>query len=82
MKPTMQFRWVIRQNPSPNVEEVRAFSALRGVTLMQAKKEMINATKPVLQQWQEAEGWEHDDYVRAGGMWEDVPTVIEPHELA
>jgi len=33
-------------------------------------------SNPVLQQWHEAEGWEHDDYVSAGGEWQDVETVI------
>lgn len=25
-----------------------------------------------LQQWYMAEGWEHPDYVEAGGYWQDV----------
>lgn len=31
----------------------------------------------ILQQWWEAEGWEHPDTVSAGGRWEDVPTEDE-----
>jgi hypothetical protein len=30
----------------------------------------------VLQQWYEAEGWEHKDIVAQGGYWEDVPFVL------
>lgn len=32
-----------------------------------------------LQQWYEAEGWEHPDYVKVGGFWEDVEiSLVEP----
>jgi len=37
-----------------------------------------NATLRVLalQQWFEAEGWEHEDIVKQGGYWQDVPVVM------
>lgn len=34
-------------------------------------------TRRVLQQWWEAEGWEHEAYVKAGGEWQDVPLETE-----
>lgn len=34
--------------------------------------EGCSKTVRVLQQWWEAEGWEHEVYVRAGGEWQDV----------
>jgi hypothetical protein len=34
-----------------------------------------------LQQWYEAEGWEHPDIVTNGGYWEDVPvSSTEPEQ--
>lgn len=40
----------------------------------------------VLQQWFQAEGWEHDETVKNGGYWEDVPvapdTADPPPDLA
>lgn len=34
-------------------------------------------TYRVLQQWWDAEGWEHPDYVKQGGEWRDVPLEKE-----
>jgi hypothetical protein len=29
-----------------------------------------------LQQWHEVEGWEHSDFIKQGGKWEDIPIVF------
>ena len=31
----------------------------------------------VLQQWWDAEDGDHEDYVKAGGEWRDVPLEVE-----
>lgn len=39
--------------------------------------ENISVYKHILQQWWEAEGWEHSDTVKAGGEWQDIPIEEE-----
>ncbi len=34
-----------------------------------------------LQQWQEADGWEHPDIVAQGGYWEDIEVVTVEDKL-
>lgn len=33
------------------------------------------------QQWLEAEGWEHDDIIKIGGFWENIPIEIDVDPL-
>ena len=33
-----------------------------------------------LQQWYAVEGWEHEDYIRNGGWWQDVPVSRTSNE--
>lgn len=77
MKPTTRLRWLVRQNTPPTAAEVRAYVAQYGVAMMDAKRILHARQPPVLQQWHEVEGWEHDDYLAAGGEWRDVETEFE-----
>lgn len=76
---TTQFRWLVREN-KVTAEQVRTYVLEHFVPMDVAKRTLTNRKPPVLQQWFEAEGWEHADYVAAGGYWEDVPIVTEPSD--
>ena len=79
MKPTMQFRWLVRRNQMPTAVEVISRSEREGCSKMEAKRRLLDVKPAVLQQWWEVEGHEHDDYLKAGGEWQDVPTEYEPN---
>lgn len=76
MLPTMQFRWFSTSN-EVTAEMVRAGVERSGDATMVCKTRLAATTKPVLQQWFVVEGWEHQDYIDEGGVWEDVPFVVE-----
>lgn len=81
MKATLQFRWLVVKN-HVTVELVKAYREEHDVSLADAKLAIAQELTPVFQQWHEAEGWEHDDYVKAGGEWQTIPTVVLSHEDA
>lgn len=58
-------RWYIERNRVPQAHEVRAYAIAKGVTMMEAKRELMNESKPRLQFWDN------------NGKWQDVPTVVE-----
>lgn len=58
-------RWYIERNRVPQAHEVRAYAIGRGVTMMDAKRELMNESKPRLQ------------FCDHNGKWHDVPTVVE-----
>lgn len=78
MLPTNKFRWLVLRNVV-TAEQVVSYSDKFGVSLEMAKKALINRHPPVLQQWWETEGYEHESFIAAGGEWRDVPTEYEEH---
>ena len=60
-----KFRWVIKRR-TVTAEQVRAYSQKYDVPMMQAKKELVDESEPILQQFVT-----YDPF--GNGKWEDIP---------
>jgi len=60
----MKLRWLIRRNTVTNAQ-IRDHARAHGLPMMEAKRQLVNRTDPVLQYWDSSKGWQ------------TVPTVIE-----
>lgn len=77
MIPSMKLRWFLPSTPTVTAEMVKAYSAANNVSFLHAERAIKGPpTAPVLQQWWDVEGWEHDDYMEAGGEWRDVELEV------
>jgi len=63
----MKLRWLIQRN-AVTAAEVRNYAETHDLPMMQARDELINETRPVLQ------------YHTVLGGWQDVPTEVIPHD--
>lgn len=78
MKPTLQLRWLVRRN-NVTADEIRNYRETHAISFNEAKRLLIDEREPVLQQWWETEGYEHEEYLTQGGEWRDVPIECAPN---
>lgn len=71
-----ELRWLITRN-KPTSNEIRAYKEKYGVSMVAAKRALTNEQAPLLQVWRKAEAGWHEDFVKAGGYWDDVQIVEE-----
>lgn len=67
-----KLRWAIRRR-TVTAEQVRAYAKEHDIPMMLAKKELVDESEPVLQQFVP-----YDPF--GNGRWEDIPTVIIERE--
>jgi hypothetical protein len=59
----MKLRWLVRRN-EVTAMEVREYALANDLPMMEAKQQLVNETKPVLQ------------YHTLAGGWQDVPVEV------